>query len=67
MDIKMKANPKCNHTGLGLYVLVHNYSNLNEVGNYYYYSDKIHTEKDYYGETINVNAIGRWIPKNIKT
>ena len=65
MEFKMKANPKCNHTGKGLYIIVHNYSNLNEVGNYYY-SDKIHTDKDYYSETTNINAIGRWLPKTIK-
>lgn len=65
MEFKMKANPKCNHTGTGLYIVVHNYSNLNEVGNYYY-SDKIYTDKDYYIETTNINAIGRWLPKTIK-
>jgi len=65
MEFKMQANPKCNHSGKGFYILVHNYSNLNEVGNYYY-SDKIYTDKHHYTETIDMNAIGRWLPKTIK-
>lgn len=62
MKILMKPNPKCFYTGHGLFIMVHNYPNLNEVG-HYFYNEKKYTDKDYFDETSNLHAIGRWIPK----
>ena len=65
MEFNMKADFECFCMGKGLYIVVHNYSSLNEVG-HYHYTDKQHTEKDYCRATVNLNIIGRWIPKTIK-
>ncbi len=44
--------------GGGLYIQVTNYTGLNEIGHYRYYSE--------YGVTDTPSAIGMWKPKLIK-